>query len=1021
MILQKIIHRPIAVTMIILAVVVLGIVAVVKMPVSLMPDIDVPRVTVEVSMPGYSAAEVEGKVITPLRLQLQRVAGVKQLSSTARMDGGSITMSFEPGSDMGPLFIDVNEKVDMAMPSLPHDMERPRVVKASATDLPAFYIDISLKNEATGAGANSRFAELSDFVRNVVSRRLEQLPPVAMTDVSGLTTSEIVCTPDMNRLSALGITVDELSRALSDRNIRLQALSVRDGVYRYSVHFDSEVLTVDDVENVWLNIGGRVLQLRDLCSVAEQPATQHAIIRHNGQNCITLAVIKQADARMDDLQQQVDGVLNQLGTTYPDISFNVTRDQTELLSYTIHNLDWNLLAAAAFTLLVLLLFMRRWRLALLVAVSIPLSLIVTLLCFSIIGMSLNVISLSGLILGVGMIVDNSIIVIDNTLQKLRSGQPLATAVCKGASEVFTPMLSSVLTTCSVFLPLILVGGMAGALFFDQAMGITFALFASLVVAVLVLPVYFFAVYRKRAGAHGTPHSLQQGGGNLYKWLAPMFKWHERIQKWMFRHATICILLSALCIPGVVVMYELMNKRQLPDISHTDGLMHIDWNSGISVNENDRRTQQLVGRFKNNMLTSTSMCGSQDFLLAHTRDMSPSEAQVYFKCADKSTCQQLQDSMAHAIESQWPEAVVSFTSAGNLFDLIFSAGEPDLELRLQTINGSRPDVSEAIAFTDSLRRRFPQVLIPSVPVEDCLTLEADVEKMSIYKISYDQLRSRIEQLTGANVVMRISRGAVSVPVIIGTTGTTREQLLNATITNTDDTEVPLYLLLTERLGHDYKRLYGSVEGEYYPIDIHAGGKEVQQIVSFAHRYASAHGELKVAEAGAWYSGRDLVNKLMWVLGVSVVLLFLILASQFESLVQPLIILSEIIIDMFLVMVVLALAGQSLNVMSVTGIIVMAGIVINDSILKVDTINRHRRSGVPLLHAIALAGRERLIPIVMTSATTILAMLPFMQRGSVGADLQFPLSLAIVVGMIVGTLVSIFYVPLVYYVIYRKRSK
>lgn len=1011
---DKLIHKPVAVTMIVIAVAVLGLIATLRMPVSLMPAIDVPRVTVSVSMPGYSAAEIEERIITPLRLQLQRVAGLKSLSSQASADAGTITLSFEPGSDTGPLFIDINEKVDMAMPSLPRDMERPRVVKANATDLPAFFIDISLKQDKGGENASARFASLSDFARNVVRRRLEQLPPVAMTDISGLTTPEIVCEPEAEKLEALGLSADDLSRALEERDVRLEALSVRDGVYRYSVHFDAGILSAGDVADARLNIEGRVLRIGDLCKVYEQPAPRHAVARHDGCNCITLAVIKQADARMGDLRQEVDGVLDELRKSYPDIAFDVTRDQTELLSYSIDNMEWNLLAAAAFTLLVLIVFMRQWRLALLVAVSIPLSLIATLLCISLLGMSLNVISLSGLILGVGMIVDNSIIVVDNTLQKRRAGMPLAQAASQGATEVFTPMLSSVLTTCSVFLPLILVGGLAGAMFFDQAMSVTIALFASLAVAMLVLPVWLFATASK------SRHISSQ---QPVRFLKPMFCWYERTQKWMLRHTPLCLIASLLCIPGALLMYHVLDKRQLPAITRTDGMMHIDWNAGVPTEESDRRICQLMqGSFPDAHDTTrsyTSLCGTQDFLLAHTRDITPSEALVYLRCGSKASYDSAQFRLANTIAAKWPEATVSFAPSGNLFDLIFSTGEPDIELRLQTTSGHRPSVDEASALTDTLRRQFPMLDIQQMVTEDNLLLTADVEKMGIYKVSYDRLRSRLEQLTGANVVMRISRGAVSVPVIIGQSGVARGNLMDKTVKSDDGIDIPLGLLLTEHAGSDFKRLYASDGGEFFPIDIADAQGKSAQLLGFAKHYTSAHDGLRLTATGAYFSGRQLTNKLMGVLAVSVALLFLILAAQFESLVQPLIILSEIIIDMFLVMVVLLVTGQTLNVMSMTGLIVMAGVVINDSILKVDTINRHRHAGMPLLRAVAAAGRERLVPIIMTSLTTILAMLPFMRGGSMGADLQYPLSLAVITGMVVGTLVSIFYVPLVYYVIYKER--
>ena len=1010
---KYLIQRPIAVTMLLIALVLVGCIGIRNIPVSLMPDIDIPQMTVQADIPGYSVQEMEKQVIAPLRSQLARVPGVKSISSDSRMDVGNIQLKFEAGSDIDLLFIEVNEKIDMAMGALPKSISRPKVIKASATDIPAFYLDIYFKNEKADQEASSQFAQLSDFARNVVCRRLEQLPPTAMVDISGLTSSEILCTPDEDRMTALGITMEQLQNSLSDNDIQLSALTVTDGIYRYNVHFDSQVLNAEDVQNIYINHEGRLLQLKDFCHIEERPAVRKNIIRHDGKNCVTLAIIKQNDAQMADLKEAVDDVISDLKKNYPGMEFSVTRDQTELLAYSINNLEWNLLAAAFFTSLVLLFFMRKWRLALLVACSIPLSLVITLLCFRLIGISLNIISLSGLILGVGMIVDNSIIVIDNILQKFRQGDSLNEAICRGAAEVFTPMLSSVLTTCSVFLPLIFVGGMAGALFFDQSMGITIALFASLAVAMIVLPVYFRVLYARIHSEGEKQHLLA---------LPPnqrIFSWYEKTQDWMFRHKRLCLSLFALTLPGLAGIYLVSEKRQMPKVDYTDALMYVDWNSGLTVAENDKRIGDVLSAHRDDLLTTTSMAGTQDFLLFHTRDITSSEALVYVSCASTEKLEALEDTMKRELSAKYPEATVSFAPSGNLFDLIFSSGEPELRLKLQDNAGHRLSVAQAIAFTDTLRRHFPTLLIPPVVTEENLQLVADVEQMTMYGITYTQLCNKLRQLSGNNEVLRINHGAGTVPVIVGNSQADRQTILASSITNKEGMEIPLNLLLREHPVNDYKHLYGSDGGEYYPIELNVSGKQVRGVLDFVNQYNATHADMRIETSGDYFSSRQMIVGLIGVLVVALLLLFFILAAQFESLVQPLIILSEIAVDVFFVLLALWILGISIDIMSMTGVIVMAGIVINDSILKIDTINVHRRQGLPLLQSISLAGHERLMPIIMTSLTTIFSLLPFMSKGSIGADMQFPLSLAILVGMIVGTLVSIFYIPIIYYAIYRKQ--
>lgn len=377
----KLIHRPIAVTMCLIAIVVMGCLALRFIPVSLMSDVDVPQISVQASMPGYSAREIDRDVISPLRGQLMQVAGVKDIRSESRMDAGYVVMTFEPGSNIDLLFIEVNEKIDRTMNTMPKDMERPKVIKASAMDIPAFYLDVWLKNETNDLA----FAQLGRFAKGVVSKRIEQLPQTAMVDISGTVGTEITCLPYYDKLQTLGLTTRDIEAAIQRNNITLEALSVVDGLYRYNIHFDSQLLTKDDVANIYINHDGRLLQLKDLCRIEERMAQRNGIDRHGKHNAVTMAIIKQNDAQMADLQQSMDKLLENMRKEYPDIQFELTRDQTYLLTYTINNLKQNLYVGVLLACLILFLFMRQWRLSLLIVMTIPLSLILTLLCFYMLG------------------------------------------------------------------------------------------------------------------------------------------------------------------------------------------------------------------------------------------------------------------------------------------------------------------------------------------------------------------------------------------------------------------------------------------------------------------------------------------------------------------------------------------------------------------------------------------------------------------------------------------------------------
>ncbi len=1034
MIVRLLINRPIAVTMCIIAVVVVGLVSLKYIPVSLIPDIDIPQITIQASYPGASVREVDGKVLRPLKNQLMQVNGLKDIRSEARTDAGAIYMEFEPGSNIDLIFIEVNEKMDRAMNSMPKEVERPKVLKASVTDIPAFYLDLTLKKEAVFSPdslpeAGIAFTQLGDFARNIVSKRIEQLPQTAMVDISGVITSELLCIPDREKMEVMGVTTDILESAISANNITLGVLSIADGLYHYNIHFDSQLTTREDIENIYINHQGRLFQFKDLCKVIEKPAARKGLVRNGKNNAVTLAIIKQNDAQMKDLQHSIADLMTDLEKEYPDVAFELTRDQTKLLSYSINNLGSNLLVGAILACIVLFLFIKNVRLPILIIISIPLSLIITLLCFHLLGITLNIISLSGLILGTGMMVDNSIIVIDNITQKWRGKTTLQDAIVTATGEVFTPMLSSVLTTCAVFIPLIFLSGTAGALFYDQAMAVTIALFASLFVSVLVIPVYFHLFFKNKTGVETEKKpqpempSFAVSASQKLSRKKPrfdLFAWYEGGLKWVFRHQRVVIIVSLLMLPSLVLIYKYVEKSRLPYIEYDDTLMTIDWNAGISVEENDRRVNELLNLVSGHLNTSTTMVGVQDFLLSHTKEITASEAIVYMKAHSSDDLAQLKETITQHVNRHYPKGVIEFEVSGNIFDVIFSSGEASLEILLQDKDGGCPSVREVRHFIDTLSKRFPELYFPPIVVDENIHYKADIEQMSYYGISYGTLYGRLREQVNQQDLYKINRGDHSVPVTLGIGRKESRDLLMSKVKNKDGVEIPMSYLVKETRGEDFKKIYSGRGGDYYPIRIVAKDREVEQVVAFVKDYVCQDEGYFASFGGEYYSSRQMIMELMIILIVAIALLYFIMAAQFESLVQPSIILLEILIDLFFVMAGLLILGESINIMSLIGMVVMSGIVINDSILKVDTINRLHRGGMSLLRAIMTGGHSRLKPILMTSLTTILAIAPFLYRVDMGSALQFPLSLTIIIGMTFGTMVSLFFIPLAYYIIYKKKA-
>ena len=1006
---KRLIERPIAVTMCIIAILVLGGVAIGMLPVSLMPNVDIPQITVQVTSKGSSAREIDQNIMKSFRRELVQIPGLKEITCEANNGSGTIFMEFNHDANIDYSFIEVNEKVDRVMSNFSKDMERPKVIKASATDIPVFFIDITSKDNSVES-----FLELSRFAKEVISKRVEQIPQVAMVDVSGVLGARFVIEPDNAKMQSLNISISELERAIEQNNITLGNLTIKDGHYIWNIRFDSEINDIDDIANIYLKINDRLYLFKDLAAITEEPLPATGLVRSQGNRAVTFAVIKQSDAKMSDLQEGLDKLMASFKVEYPEVTFNVTRNQTELLDYSIDNLKSNIVVGAILAILVIFLFLKDFRSPLLISITIPLALVVSLLLMYVVGITINIISLSGLILGIGMMVDNSIIVIDNITQRRERGDDLTTAIVKGTNEVFSPMLSSVLTTCSVFLPLIFLSGIAGALFYDQAMAVTIGLFASLFVAVLVIPVYYKFLYRNSMKLEENKYlkKIQIDYDSIY----------EKGLKWVFRHQRLCwgIFLSFILL--TVLTYFVIDKSKLPPLTHTECVVEIDWNTAINLEESDARIAEFLDHYKENIVESNVLVGSQDFLLSHTRSLGGSQAIVYIKAKSADVLLDMEKDMQVYLTEKYPYGTFNVKQATNIFNLIFSENEPDIVAMIKNRNGGIPQPDELNAFLEKVRGALPELYIEPVLWQEQILFVTNQERMALYNISYSQIYSALSSATKENTMFSIKSGSFSIPVVFADSDGDANNLLSLKIKsgNKDGGYVPLSYLLTEKRVRDLKSVVSGKDDNYYPLNIMASDEDIPVIMNTITRLAKESDKYTVSYKGAFFSSRDLINELVMVLVVSLLLLFFILAAQFESVVQPFIILSEILVDLFGALFMLWVCGSGINLMSLIGIVVMCGIIINDSILKVDTINTLRKDGYGLLRAVMMAGNRRLKPIIMTSLTTILAIAPFLVRGDMGSDLQYPLSVALIGGMILGTVVSVFFIPIFYYEIYRNRK-
>jgi multidrug efflux pump subunit AcrB len=1011
--------------MIFIAAVALGIVAYNTLPVSLMPDIPIPEVTVNISYPNSSARELENVIVKPVRTQLLQVAHLNSIKSETQDGKAVIFLRFDYGTNIDYAFIEVNEKIDASMNVLPRSLERPRVIKASTTDIPVYYLNLTLKDKKTANGyINDEFIQLSRFSESVIRKRIEQLPEVALVDISGTVYPQLTISPDLQKMASLNYTINQLEDDLNQNNIDAGSMIIRDGYYQYSVRFSTLLRTTEDVENIYLKIPSKIVRLKDIAKVVIESQDYSGMFLSNGKPAITMAIIKQADARIGDMKEQIQELVGRFESDYPEIDFEVSRDQTELLDYSINNLKQNLGQGLLLVILVVFVFLKDLKLPVLIGFSLVVSVIISLLFFKLMNLSINIISLAGLILAVGNMMDNSIVVTDNISQYRERNFVIDDACIAGTNDVIIPQLSSMLVNIAVFLPLIFLSGIAGALMYDEAVAVSIGLSVSYIVGITFMPVIYRLSYKKVTSTNAKIRKLKislfGAAKGKTKKLFDSQKFYGAFLNFTFRHKKLNIIMYLLIIPvGIFVLIKIP-KEKMPFITQTEIIISVDWNESIDADENRRRTERMVALVNDETVQINSYIGKQQFLLSHIKDMGVSEAQIYIKAKSPDALERIKDKIKKHFDDEYMDASLQIEPPTTIFERLFTSSEPPLVANISTkLQNTEPDLPKLIRFCQDINGDSILNSVNNIPIQDHIVINADFEKMMLYNVSYDKLVDKLKTDFKENFAGTLRSFQEYIPIVIYGDNLTIDEIIGKNfVVNNNNQPIPLSSILSISVGQDLKKIIAGKDGEYVPFVFSPTRDEHDNFIDQITKKVRSSGIFDVTYTGSISSNIKLLKEVGLLLAISVLLLYLILAAQFESLTQPLLVLLEIPIDIAGALIVLFIAGQSLNIMSALGMVIMCGIIITDSILKLDVINKLRKEGYSLSEAISIGGHRRLRAIIMTSLTSLLAMLPLLFTNDLGSELQQPFSYALIGGMITGTFVSLFLVPLVYWFMYRK---
>lgn len=1003
--------RPIAVFMTFMALIVFAFIVLKTLPISLLPPIDVPQIVVKVNYPNASPEAIEQNVLSPIREGLITLNGLEEMDSKAGSEVGTIRLTFSYNTKMELAYIDVNEKIDRMTNGLPQDLARPEVIRVNTSDIPVARVQVVPKE-----GVDE--VEVSLLAENVLKKRIEQLPGVSLVDINGKKERIITVKPNEEALSALGMTQQNVISAIQSGNSELPGISVKDGQFRYYLRLATRVDTPKDIESLPVAASsGVIIPLGKLAEVGYE--TQETLGYHlfGTQESLVVTVHKQASAKMNELIPSLKEAIELFKTDYPQVGFEITQDQSNLLNAAISNLETSLLFGGVFAFAVLFLFMKDYRLPLIIGVSLPSSLLISFLVFYFFDLSINIISLSGLALGIGMLIDNAIIVLDNITRKKESGLSLFEACVQGVDEVMGALISSVLTTLAVFVPLVFLSGISGALFFDQAVAVTAILSVSLAVAFILLPMLYFLMFSRSKKAY------DDGEGEFFSKVLSMYEYgYNKVTG----NRKVAMLVFLFLIPLGLGISLLLKTSGLPEIEKLDATLDVDWSEPISASENRDRVLTLLKSMEGSYEQAEAEVGVKQFLLFDGEN-SIQQSLLYFLFPTVEAKEVAIKELKANLMKNYPEASFMLGDAPNAFDQLFNSNMPFYEVRWKDLGAKRPIPENKM---DPWLSQFPTQEWergPGLQKEASVVFTLRADKMATYQIPVETVQDQIERLFGSFTITDIRRFGEITPIRLKEPNERFEDLLrNTRVIASDTTSYILGEFVEYGYEDHYKYVTADKGGIYQSLNV---TKDNPDEDSASYLRWGQDKNLGVTVVGQYFKDKENIRQLIGILMISVLLLYFILAAQFESFIQPLIVVFTLPLGIGGAFLVLWICGASLNVMSAIGLVVMLGIMVNDAILKIDTINRLRATYVEsdtisaaeaLEMALHKAGQIRLKPILMTSITTILALIPIVFSSGLGADLQRPLVFAVIGGLTIGTFTALYFVPLAYWFTVSKKS-
>ncbi|HEX5136947.1 MAG TPA: efflux RND transporter permease subunit [Planctomycetota bacterium] len=1009
--------RPVFTTMVTLIVVIIGAVALQRLPIDLMPDVADPTLTVRTEYENAAPQEVEELITRQVEQAVAAVPGVQELTSISAEGRSDVRVTFGWGSDLDVAANDIRDRLDRIMDNVPEEATRPQLRKFDAAAFPILVFGISSRLDPIA---------LRTFVEDNVLYRLERLPGVATVEIFGGLEREVRVEVDADRIKALDLPLDRILEALKAANVNLPAGGIERGALEVTVRAPGHFRDLEELKDTIVAMrSGAPIRLRQIARVSDTHKKATRLIRINGEPGVRLGVRKQSGTNTVEVARRVLKEAERVNADYPQIRMVPVTDTSAYIQRSIDNVRSTVLWGGALAVVVLLLFLRDLRSTFVIATAIPISILATFALLYFGGFTLNLMTLGGLALGVGMMVDNAIVVLENIVRVRAEETPdRKEAAVAGTTQVWAAIVASTLTTLVVFLPLVFVRGQTGLLFRQLGYVVSFSLVCSLLVALTLVPMLAARVMAKGEGS---------GRGILWrlvgKGLHAIEEAYQALLAGAIRWRWVVLPLVALLLWGSLELSNRLGTEFLPASDEGEVRVTAEMEVGTRIEVVDKEVaeiERIVREEVPEALHTTVSIGP-----SYRSATAASGGEIRVTLVPAKERKRSSEEIAVALRKRLalrPGMVVRARAGQGLFVLRIGFEEENalvVDIRgheFETLHQVAAEVQKAIESVPGV----VDVRLSSQAGAPETLLRIDRDRAADLGLTVSKLAQTLETAIAGSDAGDYREGGDEVRILLKVEGSERmaiDQILDFTITN-DRAEQVVLRNVVEADPHkgpvvidrkNQQRVViatAGIEGR----DLGSVARDVQEAL---RRIPMPKG-YETALAGDFEEQQEAFGELVMGLLLSLVLVYMVMACLYESLVDPLVVMFSVPLALIGVVVTLFLTGTTFNVQSFIGCIMLGGIVVNNAILIVDQASALRREGRGARDAVLEAGRRRLRPILMTTLTTVLGLLPLALGIGEGAEAQAPMARAVVGGLTSSTLITLVVVPIVYLLAERFRA-